>query len=118
MPRHEFGIVPQKPKAHKRYDQYAPDKYACISVDDAWIREIAGELSNAAVYWHTLACPANAYCGITLIPPTAMDDMRMAVDHHDNLQKFENAFPGDEAAKQCCNLLLYRQIFMECRRNC
>ena len=104
MPKHEFGIVPQKPKAHKRYDQYAPDKYACISVDDAWIREIAGELSNAAVYWHTLACPANAYCGITLIPPTAMDDMRMAVDHHDNLQNLKTLF---QEAKEQGNFVIH-----------
>ena len=34
MAKHEFGIMMEAPQQSKRYDEYEPGKYACISVDD------------------------------------------------------------------------------------
>ncbi len=71
MPAHEFGIMPETPKKHKRYDIYSPQKYNCITVDDRYILNIAESLRILKCYWHTLDRPENglAYYGITLIPP-------------------------------------------------
>lgn len=74
MPKHEFGIMQIVPKQGKRYDEYEPQKYNCISVDDDYVENIVVNLNNIDFYWHTLDVPAKgiAYTGITLIPPTSI----------------------------------------------
>ena len=74
LARHEFGIMQQDPKPRKRYDEYEPQKYNCISVDDDYVEKIDASLSNIVFFWHTLDVPAKgiAYTGITLIPPTSI----------------------------------------------
>ena len=81
MARHEFGIMQNAPKPGKRYDQYDPQKYNCISVDDDYVEIIGADLRNADFYWHTLAIPAKgiAYTGITLIPPTSVQAFTAAI---------------------------------------
>ena len=37
MAKHEFGIMESAPVSGKRYDEYEPKKYNCISVDDDYI---------------------------------------------------------------------------------
>jgi hypothetical protein len=70
MAKHEFGIMPNTP-GNERYDNYEPEKYNLVSVDDKDIEKISEELDDISCYWHTLCRPENnlAYCGITLIPP-------------------------------------------------
>lgn len=34
MPEHNFGIMQTAPEKGKRFDNYTPEKYSCISVDD------------------------------------------------------------------------------------
>ena len=74
MARHEFGIMQNAPQPRKRYDEYEPQKYNCISVDDTYVEKIDAVLNNIDFYWHTLDMPAKgiAYTGITLIPPTSL----------------------------------------------
>ena len=74
MARHEFGIMQNAPKKVKRYDEYKPNKYNCISVDDTYVEKIDADLNNIDFYWHTLDMPAKgiAYTGITLIPPKSL----------------------------------------------
>ena len=74
LARHEFGIMQNAPKPRKRYDEYEPKKYNCISVDDDYVEIIDANLNNVDFYWHTLDVPAKgiAYTGITLVPPTAL----------------------------------------------
>ena len=74
MARHEFGIMQNVPKQGKRYDEYKPKKYNCISVDDTYVEKIDADLNNIDFYWHTLDMPAKgiAYTGITLIPPKSL----------------------------------------------
>ena len=38
----------------KRYDEYEPWKYACISVDDAYLDGVVERLTSIDFYWHTL----------------------------------------------------------------
>lgn len=72
LAKHEFGIMQNVPIPGKRYDEYEPQKYNCISVDDEYVEEIGANLNSVDFYWHTLDRPAKgiAYTGITLIPPT------------------------------------------------
>ena len=74
LARHEFGIMQNAPKPRKRYDEYDPQKYNCISVDDDYVEKIDANLNNIDFYWHTLDGPAKgiAYTGVTLIPPTSL----------------------------------------------
>ena len=62
------------PERGRRYDDYEPQKYECISVDDGYVEIIDAKLSHADFYWHTLEMPAKglAYTGVTLIPPSSI----------------------------------------------
>ncbi len=73
MPRHEFGWMDPAPLPTARYDTYEPQTYRRISVDDAYIEPLLDRLADIDLYWHSLAVPGKglAYCGITLIPPSA-----------------------------------------------
>lgn len=75
MAKHEFGIMEKAPISGKRYDEYEPKKYNCISVDDDYIEGIQEQLLIFDSFCHTIDIPMKGlnYIGITLIPPTSMD---------------------------------------------
>ena len=77
MAKHEFGIMKTAPMPNKRYDAYEPEKYNCISVCDELIEPLLDRLSVVDCYWHSLeqAEKGLAYCGITLIPPSSMEQI-------------------------------------------
>jgi hypothetical protein len=74
MAKHEFGIMIDAPQPGKRYDEYEPWKYACISVDDDYLEGVVEKLTFIDFYWHTLSAKGKglAYCGITLVPPCSL----------------------------------------------
>ena len=74
MARHEFGIMQQAPLRGKRYDDYVPERYDCISVDDDFLEDVVGAFTPIDFYWHTLDVRGKglAYCGVTLIPPQSL----------------------------------------------
>lgn len=76
MAKHEFGIMQNPPEENKRYDEYEPQKYNCISVDDDYLEDIVANFDHIDFYWHTLEVKGKgiAYCGVTLIPPYSMND--------------------------------------------
>ena len=45
MAKHEFGIMMDAPQQGKRYDEYEPWKYTCISVDDAYLEGVVERLN-------------------------------------------------------------------------
>lgn len=75
MARHEFGIMQKPPKSGIRYDEYEPQKYDCISVDDNYVEGILQQLCVFDSYSHTtdISIKGLEYCGITLIPPTSLE---------------------------------------------
>ena len=75
MANHEFGIMQNQPMNKERFDEYEPNKYDCIVVDDNFIEPILTDLQKVDCYWHTLQISGKglAYYGITLIPPESMD---------------------------------------------
>lgn len=78
MANHEFGIMQNQPMNKERFDEYEPNKYDCIVVDDNFIEPILIDLQKLDCYWHTLQNPGKglAYYGITLIPPQSMDKFK------------------------------------------
>ncbi len=73
MAIHEFAIMPQEPQKGQRYDEYEPQKYACIDVPDEAIEGVLQQLTKIDFYHHVVDEPQKglAYCDITLIPPTS-----------------------------------------------
>lgn len=81
-----MNIAPEK---GKRYDEYEPHKYNCISIDDRIIENVDPKLSNIDFYWHTLAVKGKgiAYCGVTLIPPESTQAFIDAVENVSGLSE-------------------------------
>ena len=75
MAKHEFGIMESAPVSGKRYDEYEPKKYNCISVDDDYIEGI-DQLLIFDSFRHTIDIPMKGlnYIGITLIPPESLEE--------------------------------------------
>lgn len=73
MAVHEFAMMPQEPQKGVRFDEYEPQKYACISVTDEAVESILQGLNGVEFYHHAVDEPKKglAYCGITLIPPAS-----------------------------------------------
>ncbi|WP_082148071.1 short-chain dehydrogenase [Bacillus sp. LK2] len=70
---HEFGIFDDF-DIQKKYNDYTPQKYNCISVDDDIINSLIGNLSIMKTYFHSFNRPEYglAYYGITIIPPESL----------------------------------------------
>lgn len=70
---HEFGILDVFDK-EKKYINYEPEQYNCISVDDDLIQSLAAELSIMKTYFHSFKRKEYglAMWGITLIPPESL----------------------------------------------
>ena len=47
MASHEFGIMQEAPVLGQRFDEYEPDKYHCIKVDDDVLELVAEQLCAA-----------------------------------------------------------------------
>lgn len=79
MALHEFGLLPESPVSGVRYDGDTPEAYHCIDVDDELVERL-DSVWNGELYWHTMDWPAKGlnYCGITLIPPQAIDSLLAA----------------------------------------
>ena len=81
MLKHQFGIMMTDPAPEQIFEEYEPEKYDCIAVDDEYVQEVAEMLAGVSVYWHGLDRPESglAYHGITLIPPESIEKVIEAV---------------------------------------
>lgn len=81
MLKHEFGIMMTDPAPEQIFEEYEPEKYDCIAVDDEYVQAVAEKLAGVSVYWHGLDRPESglAYHGITLIPPESIAKVIEAV---------------------------------------
>lgn len=86
MAKHEFGIIEKEPLNTQRFDEYEPNKYNCISIDDDFIAPLLIDLKSVDCYWHTILNTGKglAYCGITLIPPKSIDTFIKILSYQDN----------------------------------
>jgi hypothetical protein len=74
MAKHEFGMMDKAPTMVQEFNDYEPQKYHCIAVDDCYIEPLTSELSTIQCYWHTLKREEHglAYWGVTIIPPNSL----------------------------------------------
>ena len=92
MTKHEFGIIDYLIK-DKRYDEYEPEEYNCISVNDDLIDEIISkyveEFTDVKTYAHIITKPMWGlnYCGITLIPPESLEKFFNIITNANNQYK-------------------------------
>lgn len=91
LAKHEFGIMQKAPEPGARYDEYEPQKYDCIDIDDAYVEMIDAKLCSVDFYWHTKDVPAKgiAYTGITLIPPTSIKSLIDVINDFSNLSELK-----------------------------
>ena len=77
MQKHQFGMMMADPEPGQIFEEYEPEKYDCIAVDDEYVQAVAEKLAGVRVYWHGLDRPESglAYHGITLIPPESIEEM-------------------------------------------
>ena len=70
---HEFGILTDF-DSQKDYNDYDPQEYNCISVDDDIIYHLNEQLAKMKTYFHSFDRLEYglAYCGITIIPPESL----------------------------------------------
>lgn len=91
MAKHEFGIMAIPPEQNKRYDEYEPFKYNCITVNDEYLEKVLCDLSDICCYWHTLEEKGRglAYCGITLISPDVLNGFAEVIHNTEGLFDLE-----------------------------
>ncbi|MGG0724906.1 short-chain dehydrogenase [Bacillus mycoides] len=77
---HDFGIIDDF-NYQKNYNDYTPEKYHCVSIDDDIISSFNQHLSIMKTYFHTFKNPEYglAYWGITIIPPESLSIFYEAV---------------------------------------
>lgn len=84
-------MMPQVPEKGQRFDEYEPQKFACISVDDEAIEKIMPQLNEVELFHHTVDEPKKglAYYGITLISPRAEREILDLIKGSDDLANLE-----------------------------
>lgn len=80
------------PRPGKRYDDYEPQTYNCISVEDEDLETVAEKFESVDFYWHTLDVPGKglAYCGVTLIPPSSLPAFAEVLNENPKLGELKN----------------------------
>ncbi|MBR2954181.1 MAG: hypothetical protein IKC45_07355 [Clostridia bacterium] len=91
MAHHEFGIMQTPPQNGQCFDEYEPEKYNCISVNDDYIENIVEKFNDIDFYWHTLDVSGKgiAYCGVTLIPPSSMQQFIAVIENIPELHQLK-----------------------------
>lgn len=87
MAKHEFGIMPSNP-GKERYDNYEPDQYSLLVIDDEHLERLLKKFDKIPCYWHSLCRLEKnlAYFGITLIPPESASSFIRVFKRHDQGQ--------------------------------
>ncbi|WP_349948748.1 hypothetical protein ABFV83_10135 [Lacrimispora sp. BS-2] len=71
----EFGIIDTFDKNKDYGDEYTPQKYNCVAIDDEVVSDWWDRLLTMKTYFHCYSRPETALTryGITLIPPESLD---------------------------------------------
>lgn len=95
-PTHEFGTI-DNIKNQQDFEQYNPEKYNCISVDDEFVESLVEKLLGMKTYFHSMDRPefGLSYFGVTLIPPESSPIFNNVVT---SSKKFRNSEELNELA--------------------
>ena len=102
MARHEFGIIDSTPSENDNFEDYEPEKYNCISIDDEHIEKLMPCFEDIPTYFHRLSWKESGlnYIGITLIPPQSC-------------QKFSGVLQKQHKAVYCELISLFQKAEKE-----
>ncbi|EJR64150.1 hypothetical protein IIO_02049 [Bacillus cereus VD115] len=77
---HDFGIIDDF-DYQRNYNNYTPEEYRCIAIDDDIISSLNQNLSIMKTYFHEVKKPefGLSYWGITIIPPESLSIFYEAV---------------------------------------
>ena len=94
MAKHEFGVMEAPPIIGTRYDEYEPEKYNCISVDDIYLENILDLFESIDTFCHTTSIKSKGlmYTGITLIPPLSAKEFANRLTKTDGLIELKELF--------------------------
>lgn len=89
MARHHFGIMWTETLAEERFDSFEPERFDLITLHDDYIEPVLEDLNSMDCYWHSLSVPGKnlAYCGITLIPPKSLGQLRKVLESEDGTEE-------------------------------
>lgn len=73
MAKHEFGIIDRILSESDNFQDYEPEKYGCICIDDEYIEKLMPSFESIPTFFHRLTWQETGlnYIGITLIPPSS-----------------------------------------------
>lgn len=85
---HDFGIIENINNQIDFDDEYNPEKYNCIAVEDELVSILDEKLSGMKTYFHSLNRPEMglAYFGVTIIPPDSLLFFYEAVTSSEHLK--------------------------------
>lgn len=91
MATHRFGIMPGPPETGRRYEQYEPQKYGVIAVDDDDLMAAAERIETIVVCWHSPDVKGKglAWFGITLIQPESIGAFIDAIENLPDLAELK-----------------------------
>lgn len=94
MAKHEFGIMEMAPIKNIRYDEYEPNKYNCITVDDIHLENILDLFCDIDTFCHTIdiASKGLIYTGVTLIPPLSSKEFAKRIEGFKELEELKRLF--------------------------
>ena len=75
MAKHDFGIIEKAITELDDFQDYEPEKYGCIKVDDDYIESLMPAFLEIPTFFHRLSWKETGlnYIGITLIPPESCE---------------------------------------------
>lgn len=84
---HEFGIIDTLTETS--FEEYTPEKFHCISIDDVHVQVLLRPLSLVKTYFDSFDRPEYglAYYGTTIIPPESLSTFLEIVLSAKNLKQ-------------------------------
>ena len=82
MAYHEYGIIEDFHPLSSEYEEYAPEKYGCIRVEEDLAEPVMERLVDLPTFFHRGTRPEKgfAWCGITIVPPQSLPRFLAAVE--------------------------------------
>lgn len=95
MLKHEFGMMMADPEPGQKFEEYDPEKYDCIAVDDECVQAVIEFVQDIEFYMMSLVLECCYYAGEmgSMISETTLDfAVFMDVNRQDVLDRMNSKF--------------------------
>ncbi len=81
MAHYDLGIMDTAPVPGRWYDDYKPEQYRCISIEDDLLEPVFWRMPELPCFWCTLSQPGKGidWTGVNLIPPSSLPEFLHAL---------------------------------------